>query len=95
MGTHYKGPTWEANNGSKVVAIKEVSVDAPRPERHPLAPIARHWARGPGMFSEVTYIQRLDTRGGKAPTDAPTEVGVEVRVPYSATYVFFELETQP
>jgi hypothetical protein len=47
---------------------------------------------GQGQFSKVTFVQRLNTSGGKAPAagcDAAA-VGAEKRVPYSADYVFFE-----
>ena len=47
---------------------------------------------GPGLFSEVTYIQRLETVGGTAPAsgcDAST-VGAQARIAYQARYVFWK-----
>ena len=41
-----------------------------------------------GVFSNVTFIQRVDTRGGVTPTDtctAPKTVAVD----YTANYVFW------
>lgn len=41
----------------------------------------------PGVFGNVAFIQRLDTRGGVAPASctAPSTVSVD----YSANYVFW------
>jgi hypothetical protein len=43
---------------------------------------------GVGMFSDVTYIQRVNTSGGKAPTYQGYD-GEEVSVPYTAEYYFY------
>jgi hypothetical protein len=44
---------------------------------------------GSGTLSTTTYIQRLDTDGGTAPSGCdPTEAGA-LSVPYSADYYFF------
>ena len=49
-------------------------------------------SRGRGSFQNATFIQRLNTSGGKAPatgcTDA-THIGARVQVPYEADYFFF------
>jgi hypothetical protein len=47
---------------------------------------------GNGLLSKVTHIQRLNTKGGKAPSSGcdPAHAGEEIRVPYSATYLFLE-----
>jgi hypothetical protein len=91
IGIHYlsTGPTWEAENGSKVVGARVAAVPSPDPTSIPwllLKGVAHDWH---GMFSDVTYIQRLYTVGGTAPSDPPTAAGLTARVPYSATYVFF------
>jgi hypothetical protein len=47
---------------------------------------------GTGTLSTVTYIQRLDTDGGNAPStgcDVTTEAGATVNVPYTADYYFY------
>ncbi len=44
---------------------------------------------GKGVFSDVTYIQRLNTVGGLAPSTPGTEAGQEVLVPYMADYLFY------
>lgn len=94
VGRHYAGPTWESNNGSKVVGMKIAAVNSPDPNAIPWLLLKAVSHAGHGMFSEVTYVQRLDTQGGKAPADPPTEGGIEVSIPYTATYVFFEAEEE-
>ena len=46
---------------------------------------------GNGILSRVTTIQRLNTKGGKAPGSGcdSDHVNQEVRVPYSADYFFY------
>ncbi len=44
--------------------------------------------RPAGLFSRTTFIQRLDTSGGRAPAAACT-VGQVALVPYAATYLFY------
>ena len=56
-------------------------------ERATPSPDSIDWLRlkaksteGHGIFANVTYIQRVNTEGGKAPTTPGTSVGQEVRV---------------
>ncbi len=44
---------------------------------------------GPGIFKRTTFIQRINTTGGLAPTTPPMRAGNEARVPYTAEYVFY------
>jgi hypothetical protein len=46
---------------------------------------------GTGVMAQVTFIQRINTKGGKAPASGcdAGHAGQEVRVPYSADYRFF------
>jgi len=46
---------------------------------------------GKGRFAQISFVQRLDTKGGKAPAigcDAAHD-GKEQRVDYSADYYFY------
>ena len=47
-------------------------------------------ADGRGIFQQVTFIQRLHTVGGNAPSVAGTVIGEERRVPYTADYLFYK-----
>lgn len=88
VGTHYAGPTWEGWSGSKVVGtvLKRATPD---PNSIDWLLLKAKTNEGPGLFGQVTYIQRVNTVGGKAPTTPGTQVGQEVRVPYSAEYYFY------
>ncbi len=91
-GTHGAGPTWTAIDGSAVVGQKVAQVDAPVPNAVPWLLLRATSNTGKGAFSAVTFVQRLETKGGKAPSagcDAKT-VGTETRADYSADYLFFE-----
>jgi hypothetical protein len=47
---------------------------------------------GGDMLTETTYIQRINTTGGVAPTvgcAAPTDIGTSAFVRYTADYIFF------
>jgi hypothetical protein len=90
-GHHFAGPTWESSDGSKVIGKLEQKVDAPGVNDIPWLLLSAKSTEGTGEFGHVTYIQRLATRGGKAPTsdcDA-AHVGQEVRVEYKAKYYFY------
>ena len=86
---HFAGPTWQSNSGSTVVGAlppKAVTVD----------PNAIPWLRldaknpvGPGIFANTTFIQRVNTTGGKAPSTDGAFVGQVARVPYTADYFFY------
>ena len=49
-------------------------------------------ADGPGIFARTTYIQRVNTVGGLAPSTPGTAVGQEADVPYTAEYFFYRAE---
>ena len=91
FGKHFAGPSWEANDGSRVTGKAVANVPSPDADSIPwlLVNVVSH--EGTGVLSRATSIQRLNTKGGKAPTsgcDSAT-AGKEVRVPYSADYLFY------
>ena len=91
FGKHFAGPSWEANDGSRVTGKAVANVPSPNPESIPwlLVSVVSH--DGEGVLARVTSIQRINTKGGKAPASgcvAP-HVNQESRIPYSADYVFF------
>jgi len=92
VGKYYGGPTWEANDGSKVTG-KQVAVAPAAPGSIPLQLVKADPATGNGAMTGVTFIQRLNTQGGIAPSE-PCDVartGNRVQVRYQADYVFFKL----
>ena len=91
IGHHYAGPTWEGNDGSKVVGQVRTQVDAPGGGAIPWLLLQARTNEGSGIFGAVTFIQRIDTVGGRAPSTPCTaaENGQERRVEYTATYSYY------
>lgn len=90
VGTHYAGPTWESNSGSRVVGRRVVNTGCtPDANSIPWLLLEAVDTDGPGIFSRVTFIQRVNTTGGIAPAAPGTSVGQEARVPYTAEYFFY------
>ncbi len=88
VGTHYAGPAWEFNNGSKVVAAR-LEGCSPTPAAIPWLLLEITTTSGPGIFTSMTYIQRVNTVGGLAPTTPGASVGALADVPYTAEYYFY------
>jgi hypothetical protein len=89
IGHHFAGPTWELTDGSAVVG--EVKEKAPAEGTIPWLLLAAKETRGAGTLSRVSFIQRVETQGGKAPAEGcdPAHQGAEIRVDYTATYLFY------
>lgn len=94
-GIHFVGPQartaqWADADGSRVIARVVEAVDAPPPS-DPTKDIK--WLKvealqtfGTGVFSEVTFIQRVLTYGGQA---TPSDPGTTLSVSYTTLYVFW------
>ncbi|HXG65994.1 MAG TPA: DUF3455 domain-containing protein [Blastocatellia bacterium] len=91
VGIHYAGPTWESNSGSKVVATR-LEGCSPEPTAIPWLLLQATSTNGPGIFSAVTYIQRVNTTGGLAPTAPGSFLNESAEVPYTAEYYFYHAE---
>ena len=90
---HYAGPTWEftkgPNTGTKVVATKLQAVTE--------TPTAISWLLLKAVDSlsspdnKITYVQRLYTAGGLAPTRGANKkhLGELDSIPYTAIYFFY------
>jgi hypothetical protein len=91
VGLHYAGPTWEANDGSKVIAAR---IDGCTPERGaiPWLLLGATSTSARGEFGRVTFIQRVNTIGGTAPAEPGAFVGDEARVPYTTEYHFYRAD---
>jgi hypothetical protein len=91
VGKHYGGPTWESSDGSSVVGELVARENAPHASAVPWLLLRVKSTSGQGIFSDVTSIQRLQTRGGQPPAGACDASGTAqtVRVPYSARYYFY------
>jgi Protein of unknown function (DUF3455) len=91
VGKHYGGPTWEANDGSKVIGELVARVNSTDPNAIAWLLLRAKSTSGDGIFGGVRFIQRLHTAGGNAPSDGCNQasMGSEVRVAYSADYWFY------
>ena len=89
IGIHYAGPTWENQSGGKVVGAAIANAPSPNTNSIPLLLIRAISNEGPGLFARTTFIQRVNTVGGRAPASAGTTTGQIARVPYTAEYFFY------
>lgn len=90
VGTYYAGPTWEAADGSKVTG-KQLAIAPGGAGNIPLQLVKTEPAMGMGAMQGLSYIQRLNTQGGVAPSmacDAGSK-GQRQQVKYAADYVFY------
>jgi hypothetical protein len=91
VGTHGAGPTWTSKDGSSVVGAKLEQAAAPVASAVPWLLLRATSTSGAGLFSGVTFVQRIDTKGGTPPgggCDA-AHAGSENRATYSADYYFY------
>jgi Protein of unknown function (DUF3455) len=90
VGSHFAGPTWQWSDGSRVTA-KPVASATPDPESIPWLLLTATDHTGDGVMKNVSSIQRLQTKGGKAPANGCEEShkGAQARVSYTADYYFY------
>jgi hypothetical protein len=87
IGRHFAGPTWQLNDGSWVkgkAVAKQVAPDATAVPWLLLESVG-----GTGGLGTVRFIQRTGTHGGNAPDGSCSRSAMR-RVPYTATYSFYE-----
>lgn len=97
VGDHYggidreltPGPWWESReDGSRIRAGNALSAPSPNEGSIPLLRLEVLERQGAGMFTQVSYIQRLNTVGGVGPTGA-CNGDAKRQVVYTADYYFF------
>jgi uncharacterized protein DUF3455 len=90
IGSHYAGPTWEWSDGSRV-AGRPVASATPDADSIPWLLLTATDHQGNGIMKEVSSIQRLSTKGGKAPTTGcdASHKGEKSRAHYTAVYCFY------
>lgn len=91
IGKYYGPPaTWEAMDGSKITGA-QLAVSPASAGSIPLQLVKANPAMGAGAMQGVTYIQRVATQGGVAPSvqcDA-SSMGQKQIVKYQADYIFW------
>ncbi|CAE6732770.1 DUF3455 domain-containing protein [Paraburkholderia domus] len=86
---HGAGPSWEAEDGSRIVGRVIAQRPSETPASIPQLLLEAHSTSGSGALSTVRYVQRVHTVGGLAPT-APCSTEHEPgSSPYLADYVFY------
>jgi hypothetical protein len=91
VGKHYAGPTWEANDGSRVVGEVIGNSPSEKPNSIPRLLLRARATAGNGLFTHVQFIQRLNTVGGSVPGTAcrREQAGQQLRAAYTADYLFY------
>src|SRR3954469_3309050 len=92
VGTHSAGPTWQLS------AVDSIYGQAFNPARTApgndatsidwLLLMPKAGKIPTGIFTNVSYLQRIATKGGKAPTTPPVNATDVVEVKYTAIYRF-------
>lgn len=91
-GTHSAGPTWQLSEADSIYGQAfspprtAASSDANSIDWLLLMPKTNKTPTG--IFSEVSYVQRIDTEGGKAPAAPPESATETVDAHYTAIYRF-------
>ncbi len=90
-GTHAAGPVWSYRDGSSVHGKVASTVPSPTAGNIPLLLLKATDSSGTGLLSQVSYIERSETKGGLISNEVcdAAHAGSVSRVPYTATYTFF------
>ncbi|GLY98542.1 DUF3455 domain-containing protein [Actinoplanes sp. NBRC 103695] len=91
---HFRGPSWQSDSdGSLVEGTSPVSAPSANPNSIPqlliTAKVLSPARTQSGVFADVTFVQRLNTKGGVAPAGA-CSAGQTAAVKYTADYRFFK-----
>jgi Protein of unknown function (DUF3455) len=91
FGKHFAGPSWEANDGSRIAGKAVANAPSPDADSIPWLLITVVSHSGDGVLARVSSVQRVNTKGGKASASGcdAAHAGQEQREPYSADYLFF------
>jgi hypothetical protein len=90
----FVGPAWQSNSGSQVVGALPPAAIIVNMDAIPWLRLQALTKHGPGVFAHTTFIQRVNTTGGKAPAENGTFVGQVARIPYTADYFFYRQTTK-
>jgi hypothetical protein len=92
IGRHYAGPTWKHNDGSEVSGKAVAQIDSPDLSSIPWLLLTATGHAGTGVLAGVDSIQRIHTKGGKAPPAADcsaSALNTEQKSSYTADYYFY------
>ncbi len=92
-GTHSAGPSWQLTGTADSIFGQQFSPPRTAVSSDPngvdwLLLMPKNGKSPTGIFSSVSYIQRIATKGGKAPLIAPVNASDTINVRYTAIYRF-------
>lgn len=95
VGTHFAGPSWQLTGSNALIVGQPYS----SPKTASQDPNSIDWLllmpksgiTPTGIFQDVDFIQRIATRGGKAPATPPASATATVDVPYTTVYRFSKI----
>lgn len=95
IATHFAGPTWQARDGSSVVAqrVDGVTVDPTAIPWLLLSTVSTSAGADGDRLTDTTFIQRTATTGGLSPAASQCTAetaGTTAEVPYTADYSFWK-----
>ncbi|TYL47454.1 DUF3455 domain-containing protein [Marinomonas sp. IMCC 4694] len=89
----YFGPpaTWESIDGSSITG-KQLAVSPSEKGSIPMQLVKANTSSRPGVLEGVTYVQRINLKGGAAPETGCNmdKIGHKVVVNYSGEYLFWK-----
>ena len=92
VGTHSAGPTWQLSPADSMFGQNfNPPRTAPSPDPGSIDWLLLMLQTGKiasGVFANVTYVQRIDTHGGKPPSTPPVSADQTINVGYTAIYRF-------
>ena len=91
VASHFAGPRWMSNSGSTVLGTVVVAVTV-NPNAIPWVLLSATFEGGAGIFANTKFIQRVNTVGGKEPSENGDFVGQVFESPYTADYFFYRAE---
>ena len=91
VASHFAGPRWMSNSGSTVLGtvVFAATVNA---NAIPWVLLSATFEGGAGIFANTKFIQRVNTVGGKEPSENGDFVGQVFESPYTADYFFYRAE---
>ena len=94
IGNHHyntsNNPVWGNSDGSEVTAMKLQQVNSPDSQSIPWLLLKATINQGTGILKSARFVQRIFTKGGKAPANAEkNQLGKTISIPYTAEYLFY------
>ena len=91
VASHFAGPRWQSNSGSIVLGTVVFAATV-NPNAIPWVLLSATFEGGAGIFANTKFIQRVNTVGGKEPSENGDFVGQVFESPYTADYFFYRAE---